>query len=103
MVEGVSKMEKIILPKGAGKTTKLIQMSHDTWTYILVANEKRQKYLATFAKELGINIPYPVTLENYMGAGFRNSSIKKILIDDADDVLRTLFGNLEIVAITMRQ
>lgn len=96
-------MEKIILPRGEGKTTKLIQMSHDTWIYILVANESRQKYLASFAKELEIDIPYPVTLGNYMRTGFRNSSIKKILIDDADDVLRALFGDLEIIVITMRE
>lgn len=94
-------MEKIILARCQGKTTKLIQMSHDTWTYILVADKRRQSSLFRQARNMGIDIPFPVTLDDYMKNQFRGSHIKRILIDDADDVLKALFYNLEIKAITM--
>ena len=96
-------MEKIILPRGEGKTTKLIQMSHDTWTYILVVDGKRQREVTNLARKMEIDIPYPVTLEDYLRSRFHGSFIRRILIDDADDVLKALFPNLEISAITMTE
>ena len=96
-------MKKIIKGRGEGKTKELIQLSHDTNTYILVANRSRQRELFWFAHELGIDIHNPVTVEDYMRTQFRGSFIKHILIDDADDVLKTIFNNLTIDAITMRK
>lgn len=91
------------MPRGAGKTTKLIQMSHDTWTYILVANPKRQGVVAKMARDLKIDIPYPVTVDDYLRCKFQGSYIRKILIDDADDILKAFFPNIEITAITMTE
>lgn len=96
-------MKKIIKGRGEGKTKELIQLSHDTNTYILVANRSRQRELFWLAHELGIYIHNPVTVEDYMRTQFRGSFIKHILIDDADDVLKTIFSNLTIDAITMRK
>lgn len=96
-------MKKIILGRGEGKTKELIQLSHDTNTYILVADRSRQREIFSFARDLGITIPNPVTVEDYMRTHFRGSFIKHILIDDADDVLKTIFYNLIIDAITMRK
>ena len=96
-------MKKIIKGRGEGKTKELIQLSHDTNTYILVADRSRQREIFSFARELGICILYPVTVEDYMKTHFRGSFIKRILIDDADDVLKTVFSNVVINAITMRK
>lgn len=96
-------MKKIIKPKGAGKTLELIQMSHDTWSYILVADRKRADWLANYAwNELKIDIPNPVALSEYLECGCKTGYVKGILIDDADDVLRTLCQNNNLIAITMR-
>lgn len=46
-------MKKIIKPRGAGKTTELIKLSHDTWTYILVTNAKRQKDVFFYCEKNG--------------------------------------------------
>ena len=53
------------------------------------------------AQSMGLNIPYPVTVEEYMRSGFRGSFINSILIDDADDVLSQVFSNVRIETITM--
>lgn len=94
-------MLKIIKGRRTGKTTKLIKISENTQAYILVANRKRQQLIANMAISIGGNIPYPVTVEDYMKNSFRGSFIKNILIDDADDVLKTIFCTVNIDAITM--
>ena len=94
-------MKKIILGRGQGKTTELIKLSHETNTYILVANFQRQREVAKMADEMGLSIPYPVTVCDYMRTHFLGSYIKHILIDDADDVLQQIFNCVTIDAITM--
>ena len=94
-------MKKIIKPRGAGKTTELIKLSHDTWTYILVTNAKRQKEVFSMARKIGIDIPNPVTVDDYMRTQFKGSYIKNILIDDAEDVLKCFLSRVNIDAITL--
>ena len=96
-------MKKIFKPRGKGKTTELIKLSAKTNTYILVANKKRQKEVARLAESMGMIIPYPVTLEDYMRTQFRGSFIKHILIDDADDILQNIFNTVVIDAITITE
>jgi hypothetical protein len=94
-------MNKIILPRGCGKTTKLIDISEKTGTYILVANMNRQRQVADMAREQSKMIPFPVTLEDFLRTRFRGSFINHILIDDAEDVLAQLFGHIQIDALTI--
>lgn len=94
-------MKKIILGHGEGKTQKLIRISHETCTYILVANADRQREIAHMAREMKLDIPFPVTVNDYLHTKFRGSFIKHILIDDAEDVLQRVFYTVEIDAITL--
>ena len=96
-------MKKIIKNRGEGKTKELIQLSHDTNTYILVTDRLRQREVFKFAHDLGIDILFPVTVDDYLKTKFRGSFIGHILIDDADEVLKVVFSNVEIDAITMRK
>lgn len=94
-------MQKIIKGRGEGKTTELIKMSYKTGDYIVVCTEARRKAICEQAKEMGLHIPYPVIFEEYQQCRFRGSFVRKILIDDADDMLRHIFKEVEIEAITM--
>ena len=94
-------MKKIIRPRQSGKTSELIRMSEQTQTYIVTPTMARAKITAQMAQELGHNIPFPVSLAEYLRSGFRGTFIKHILIDDADDVLQELFREVQIDAITM--
>lgn len=96
-------MKIIAKPRYIGKTTELIKLSAKTNAYILVANRSRQKMVAELARSMNINIPYPVTVDDYMRTKFRGSFIKHILIDDADDVLRIFFNIVVIDAITITE
>ena len=96
-------MNLIIGGKGTGKSAKLIQMSAETGRYILVCNRKRANMLVKQAESMGLYIPYPVTFEDFCESRFQGSFIQKdgFYIDDADDLLKRIFGGIQIHAMTM--
>ena len=95
-------MELIIKGRGNGKTTELIKRSAATQTYILTVNKQRAHAVFWQAREMGLDIPYPVTIDEYFSThGFTGSFIKSIYIDDADDVLKHIFCRVNVEAITI--
>lgn len=97
-------MDIIIGKRGYGKTTKLIRRSSDENLYILVASGERAYQVAQMATEMGLTIPFPVTVDEYLRSDkFRGSSIRRdgLLIDDADDVLQAIFAGIPIKEITI--
>lgn len=96
-------MDITIGRRGSGKTTMLIRRSAKENVYILTTNRKRADYIFSMARKMGLHIPYPVTIREYMQGGFKGSSIRRdgLLIDDADDVLQEIFFGIRIKEITI--
>ena len=96
-------MEIILGGRHTGKTIELIKRSAETQTYILVTNRKRQDMLWKQATEMGIDdMPYPITLDDMIRThNCRGSFIKKILVDDLDDIISDLFYPLKIDSVTI--
>lgn len=95
-------MKVICQPRQSGKTTKLIEMcAQSKWCYIVVANRTRAKYVADLAKKMNVTIPFPITLDEGLNDGFKGTFIESILIDDADDLLQSLFYRVEVKAISV--
>lgn len=95
-------MELIIRGRGNGKTTELIKRSAATQTYILTVNKQRARAVFLQAREMGLDIPYPVTIDEYFSThGFAGSFIKSVYVDDADEVLKRTFYRVNIEAVTM--
>ena len=88
----------------SGKTTRLIERSAKEGIYILVANKEMARCVADQAKEMGLDIPFPVTVGEYLrGNKFQGSSIRRdgLLIDDLDMVLDLLFRGIPIREVTL--
>lgn len=80
---------KIITGMANGKTTELIKISSKTRQYIICKDRMRAKYIIKIAKELGLNIPHPITAEQLpLGSKY----IYKVLVDDVLDVLEVFIG-----------
>lgn len=97
-------MNIIIGKRCSGKTTELIKKSAEKRIYILVATRHRAEALDKYAKNMGLDIPFPVTIEEYLkGSKFRGSCIRRdgLLIDDADDVLQQIFAGIPIREVTI--
>lgn len=95
-------MNIIYKNRGKGKTTELIKISAEKYLYILVADKNRQREVFNLARDLNLNIPFPITVEDYFRSDkLRGSFIKTILIDDADDILQQIFNTVIIDTITI--
>lgn len=101
-------MNIIVGERCSGKTTELIKKSAVTGAYIVTINLRAAEFIFHQAKQMGLNIPFPITVGEMIkeiknGDRFRGSSIYRdgVLIDDADLVLQGIFGNIPIHEIAL--
>jgi len=97
-------MKKIIKKPCSGKTTELIKKSAETGMYIVTANRVMVDHTAKMAADMGLKIPYPIAFQDFLNERkeiIKSSFIDKVLIDDADMCLQSIFGRIEIDTITM--
>lgn len=88
-------MKIIRTERGKGKTTELIKQSARHGSYILCMNKRNAHYVYDMAREMGFNIPFPITPSDLPLRGFKGS----VLIDEFDYILPILIGT-EVDAIT---
>lgn len=84
----------------SGKTTKLIKLAEKEWYYIVCASLLRAAQVADLATQLGADMPYPITMDDYIRGRFVGNNIKGFLIDDVDDFMRCLARGVPVVAWT---
>ena len=76
-----------------GKTTMAILESYATGKYIISANRQMAKHTFNYAKQLGYNIPYPLTPIDLYHQGYNLISRDEgIIIDDVEMVLSSLLS-----------
>ena len=92
-------MKKIIKARGDGKTTDLIQLSHETGAYIVCRSQETCSMISAMAREQKLDIPFPITYQEFL-EGRYGMRISGFLIDDADELLQRL-SRVPIDAITM--
>lgn len=79
-------MKVISRPRGAGKTTALVEMSAQTGSYIVTKDHHTARYTADLAKKMGLQIPFPLTFKEFLDHRW-SSRIKGFLLDDVDLLL----------------
>ena len=83
------------MPRASGKTTLLIKESAKTGRPIIEPNTFSARYVEEQAKEMGLNIPEPISATSWSGGYYRGSNFNRIdgfLIDEVDSVLSSIFG-----------
>lgn len=83
------------MPRASGKTTLLIKESAKTGRPIIEPNTFSARYVEEQAKEMGLNIPEPISATSWNGGYYRGSNFNRIdgfLIDEVDSVLANIFG-----------
>lgn len=94
--------ELIMGSRCSGKTTELIKRSATDGIYILTATRKQAEYIFDQAKQLGYEIPFPVTLAEFQYDHFRGSAIRRegVLIDEVGWLLSYIFDGIPIRGVT---
>lgn len=100
-------MKIINLPRGCGKTTRLLYASEFNDTPILCSNQTSKQNLIDRAKFLNLEIPEPILVSEITRGSATKTYLrdKDILIDEAPMVLQSLLNSLgmhgSIKAITL--
>ena len=81
-------MKIIRADRGKGKTIALIKQAARDKSYILCHSRSAAKYIYDTALSMGLNIPYPITVDDIPLRGYRGD----ILIDEIDYILPQLLG-----------
>lgn len=88
-------MRNLILPRGAGKTTRLLAVSEFRNAPIICDNETRKRFILDLARQYGYCIPVPVTsAELLSGKLYGNHTYREYLVDESQDVLSSLVSGL---------
>lgn len=72
-----------------GKTTELIKRASRERLYILCPNRNMAKFIFERAEDMGLNIPFPVTIEDLP---LTSPHINEVLVDESEMVLEQLIG-----------
>lgn len=93
----------IVEGRRSGKTTKAIKQSGRTWKYILVPNRAMAKLIFNQAMEMGVDIPYPITIDEWARGGV-DSRVKRegVIVDEGLMMLEQMLGT-HIHMITMSE
>lgn len=96
-------IEKLILgDRQSGKTTELIKESARTGAYIVVSCKNEARDVFRLSKELGLNIPYPLTVNEMIYESPSSYIFQKgILIDNLERILCCLFNYITIHTATV--
>lgn len=101
----MNRMDIYVGGRCSGKTATLIKKSAETGAYILVANKCQACAVYKQAKEMGYNIPFPVTIsEITAGRKYIDVSYMKkrgVLIDELQSVLNVTFCGIPIHGATL--
>jgi hypothetical protein len=92
----------IVGSRGSGKSTALLKQSAEEQIYILTGTRSQAQCLYNQAREMGLNIPFPVCWDEYMKGHFQGTSIQEdgVLIDEASHLLSRVLKGIPIKTVT---
>jgi len=94
-------MEILHLPRRAGKTTRAIIKAADEGLYIVCDTPAEATRVFQQAKEMGLNIPFPITTDDLLQRRFHGRGIRGLIIDNAEQLLQRIAYGVEVRMITL--
>jgi hypothetical protein len=91
--------EIIARPRMGVKTTELIRRSAETGAYIVCTDTRRAGQVARQAKELGLDIPFPLTVGEWQERAYYPPGTPGLMFDDLDRILQ-LLSPVPVLAVT---
>ncbi len=100
-VWGVQEMKIIIKARRMGKTTDAIKIASENFSYLVCLNQKEVYRVSQEARKMGLDIPFPITIDEFINGKFCGKGIRGFVIDNAEYILTYLARTVPINAITM--
>ena len=84
-----------------GKTLALIHMSSKTNSYMVVLSRNEAQRVFRLATNLGIDIHYPITFDEFINGQYHSSGVSGFMIDNADMLLQAISRGVDVKAISV--
>jgi hypothetical protein len=90
-----------VRPRKGGKTHELIKLAAEERLTIVCATLEMVQNVEQRARDMGLDIPKPVSWRYLARGGLRGKRVKGLLFDDAEVCLQELAGPVPVVALSM--
>jgi hypothetical protein len=87
----------------SGKTTELIKLSAESFAYLIVGTQERATAVFHQAKEMGLDIPFPLTYDDFVRGSYYGKGINGFLIDNADNLIEKMSRGVPVLAISLTE
>ena len=94
-------MDIIIKPCRAGKTTAIIRSAAKHFSYIVCINKREADRVFAQAKDMGLDIPQPITCQQFVNRQWHSGGIKSFVFDNADMLLQQMAGRVPVRAMSI--
>lgn len=91
--------EIIVRGRQGGKTTVLIRIAAETGCYIVCADHRRAWQVARQAEDLGLRVPFPLSVSEWRKGEYHPPGVPGLLFDDLDKIVGML-SSVPVVAAT---
>lgn len=93
--------ELVIGGRGTGRTKQCVEHSAATGAYIIVRDRRRAHQCVVLAESLGLDIPFPITYEEFLqGRKHFGRGVRSLAIDDLDEFVWYLAGDIPVDLVT---
>lgn len=94
-------MQIICKPRRSGKTTEIIKIADKNNSSIVCLNLAECRRVARQAEDMGLSIPFPITIDEFISGSFFSRGINSLIIDNAEFVIRHLAKKVPVKAISV--
>ena len=71
-------------PRQGGKTTELIRLAAEEFLYVDSPDQAQVRYVARTARDMGLDIPFPLTWQEFTSGRYEGKGINGFVIDNLD-------------------
>jgi hypothetical protein len=94
-------MKVIATKRRKGKTIKTIEYAAKDGGYIVCKDQQEASRVFHFAKELGLDINFPLTFDEFLDKQFYARGIKSLYIDNLDLLIQYMSPHVPIKLVTL--
>lgn len=94
-------MKVIVAGRQQGKTTGLISLAAEGFLYVVVPDHQQARLAAKMAEDMGLDIPLPLTWEEFERGQYHSRGIGGFVIDNLDMCVQRMARGVPIRAVSL--
>lgn len=84
-----------------GKTTDLISVAAEGFLYVVVPDRRQAMLAAEMAESMDLDIPFPLTWDEFANGRFRGSGVNGFVIDNLDMCVQSMARGTPVRAVSL--